>query len=113
MTNFGHQISPIYVYFHRSFGPKHTCQQGHSYCKRNPALEDIAGLIPLDLNRIPDIIQVAFLSWKKGDDSIEHQISSSECFKVRGKYCLTLVYRLLDVSLLNHNIPKNLCSDLS
>ena len=81
-----------------SFTPKHYTQQGHSYCKQNPALEETAGLIPLDLDRIPDVLQVVLLAWKKDKEGALQQIRSSKCFHIRGKYCMALVHRQMDVS---------------
>jgi hypothetical protein len=94
-TKGGHQVI--------SFGPKHHCQQGHSYSKYNPALEATSGLFPLDLSLLPELFLVVFCGWKKDRDEVLRQIRQTKAFSVRGKVCLAWIRWYLEVSNISNS----------
>lgn len=82
-----------------TFGPKHKALIGHSYCKRNPSLQDFVELLPLDLDRIPDFMSIILCSWTRGEtESLEHLLRTSDFLKVRGKLCIQVAHHLNQVS---------------
>ena len=82
----------------RYFSPRQKAQQGHSYSKLNPALDEFTGMIPFDLDRIPEFIQVVFCSWrKKGEEPLADQLQRMDCAKVRGPLVVKTAYFLIEV----------------